>query len=77
MYCIKSHNHFQVSPSTSEIFNKNLKIGRFYPGLPYNVSNCYGLPNFIQPKRVTVLPLLCMQDSMLTGCYGVLNDEIR
>ena len=35
MYCIKSHIHFQVSPSTSEIFNKNLKIGRFYPGLPY------------------------------------------
>ena len=34
MYCIKSHIHFQVSPSTSEIFNKNLKIGRFYPGLP-------------------------------------------
>ena len=35
MHCIKSHIHFQVSPSTSEIFNKNLKIGRFYPGLPY------------------------------------------
>ena len=35
MYCIKSHIHFQVSPSTSEIFDKNLKIGRFYPGLPY------------------------------------------
>ena len=35
MYCIKSHIHFQVSPSTSEIFNKNLKIGRFDPGLPY------------------------------------------
>ena len=34
MYCIKSHIDFQVSPSTSEIFNKNLKIGRFYPGLP-------------------------------------------
>ena len=37
MYCIKSHIHFQVSPSTSEIFNKNLKIRRFYPGLPYKV----------------------------------------
>ena len=36
MHCIKSHIHFQVSPSTSEIFNKNLKIGRFYPGLPYS-----------------------------------------
>ena len=35
MYCIKAHIHFQVSQSTSEIFNKNLKIGRFYPGLPY------------------------------------------
>ena len=35
MYCIKSHIHFQVSPSTSEIFNKNLKIRHFYPGLPY------------------------------------------
>ena len=35
MYCIKSHIHFQVSPSTSEIFTKGLKIGRFYPGLPY------------------------------------------
>ena len=35
MYCIKSHIHFQVSPSASEIFKKNLKIGRFYPGLPY------------------------------------------
>ena len=35
MHCIKSHSiHFQVSPSTSEIFNKNLKIERFYPGLP-------------------------------------------
>ena len=32
MYCIKSHIHFQAFPSTSEIFNKNLKIGRFYPG---------------------------------------------
>ena len=30
--CIKSHIHFQVSPaSTSEIFNKNFKIGHFYP----------------------------------------------
>ena len=38
MYCIKSHIYFQVSPSTSEIFNKNLKIGRFYPGLPYNLK---------------------------------------
>ena len=37
MHCIKSHIHFQVSPSTSEIFNKNLKIGRFYPGLPYSI----------------------------------------
>ena len=35
MYCIKSHIYFQVSPSTSEIFDKSLKIGRFYPGLPY------------------------------------------
>ena len=35
MYCTKSHIHFQVSPSSSEIFNKNLKIGRFYPGLPW------------------------------------------
>ena len=35
MYCIKSHIQFQVSPSTSEICSKNLKIGRFYPGLPY------------------------------------------
>ena len=34
MYCTKSHIHFEVSLSTSEIFNKNLKIGRFYPGLP-------------------------------------------
>ena len=40
MYCTKSHIHFQVSPSTSEIFNKNLKIGRFYPGLPYHGSPC-------------------------------------
>ena len=39
MHCIKSHIHFQVSPSTSEIFNKNLKIGRFYPGLPYIINN--------------------------------------
>ena len=38
MYCIKSHIHFQVSPSTSEIFNKNLKIRRFYPGLPYTYT---------------------------------------
>ena len=37
MYCIKSHIHFQVSPSTSEIFTKNLKIRRFYPGLPYHL----------------------------------------
>ena len=36
--CIKSHIHFQVSPSTFEIFNKNLKIGRFYPGLPYTAD---------------------------------------
>ena len=35
MYCIKSHIHFQVSPSTSEIFNQSFEIGRFYPGLPY------------------------------------------
>ena len=35
MCCTKSHIHFQVSPSTSEIFNKNFKIGRFYPGFPY------------------------------------------
>ena len=40
MHCIKSHIHFQVSPSTSEIFNKNLKIGRFYPGLPYICHLC-------------------------------------
>ena len=38
MHCIKSHIHFQVSPSTSEKFNKNLKIGRFYPGLPYRIG---------------------------------------
>ena len=37
MYCIKSHIHFQVSPSTSEIFNRNLKIECFYPGLPYGI----------------------------------------
>ena len=37
MYCTKSHIHFQVSSSPSEIFNKNLKIGRFYPGLPYQM----------------------------------------
>ena len=38
MYCIKSHIHFQVSPSTSEIFNKNLKIGRFLPRFTLLVS---------------------------------------
>ena len=34
MYCIKSHIHFQVSPSTSEIFNKNWKSGVFTPVYP-------------------------------------------
>ena len=32
MYCIKSHIHFQASPSVSKISKKNLKNGRFYPG---------------------------------------------
>ena len=28
-------------------------------------------------KRASPWPLVYMQDSMLTGCYGMLNDEIR
>ena len=48
MYCIKSHINFQVSPSTSETFDKNLKIGRFYPGLPYSIL----LEKCIPDKRI-------------------------
>ena len=46
MYCIKSHIHFQVSSSTSEIFNKNLKIRRFYPGLPYSPISDFGQKSY-------------------------------
>ena len=38
MYCMKSHIHFQVSPSTSEIFSKYLKSGIFTPVYPMHTN---------------------------------------
>ena len=65
MYYIKSHIHFQVSPSTSEIFNKNLKIG-----LPYILLRLTELlPSTVRLNWLTTLTLHCPQPSSSTTGY--------